>query len=66
VAVPRTGFTILDGRSARLMDRYGLVLQDFFQGETALREKIAARLIPPSLNGAVRATAAELQVPPLS
>jgi bacillithiol biosynthesis cysteine-adding enzyme BshC len=58
VAVPRTGFTILDGRSARLMDRYGLVLQDFFQGETALREKIAARLIPPSLNGAVRATAA--------
>jgi len=57
VAVPRTGFTILDGRSDRLMDRYGLTLQDFFQGETALRERIAARLIPPSLNAAVRETA---------
>src|SRR5207247_10538190 len=58
VAVPRTGFTVLDARSAKLMDRYGLSLTEFFHGETALRERVAARLIPPSLNATVRATAA--------
>jgi bacillithiol synthase len=56
VAVPRTGFTILDSHSAKLMDRYQLTLQDFFHGQTALRERIAAKLIPPTLNGVVRET----------
>ena len=60
VAVPRTGFTIMDTRSAKLMDRYQLSLQDFFHGETALRERIAARLIPPSLNATVRQTEADV------
>jgi len=56
VAAPRTGFTVLDGRSAKLMERYQLSLPDFFRGETALRERIAARLIPPSLHAAARET----------
>jgi bacillithiol biosynthesis cysteine-adding enzyme BshC len=51
VAVPRAGFTILDARSEKLMERYGLCLQDFFHGEEALRQRIAARLVPPSLAG---------------
>ena len=42
VIVPRTGFTILDQHSAKLMDRYRLALPDFFQGEELLRERIAA------------------------
>ena len=41
VAVPRTGFTILDSHSEKLLDRYGLSLPDFFHGEDALRERIA-------------------------
>jgi bacillithiol biosynthesis cysteine-adding enzyme BshC len=49
VATPRTGFTILDQRSARRMEKYGLSLPDFFHGEDALREKIAARLTPRDL-----------------
>jgi bacillithiol biosynthesis cysteine-adding enzyme BshC len=53
VAVPRTGFTILDARSEKLMARYGLSLPDFFHGEGALREKISAKLIPPQLAGAL-------------
>jgi bacillithiol biosynthesis cysteine-adding enzyme BshC len=60
VAVPRTGFTILDTRSAKLMDRYQLSLPDFFHGEVALRERIAARLVPPSLNATVRQTEADV------
>jgi bacillithiol biosynthesis cysteine-adding enzyme BshC len=57
VAVPRAGFTILDRRSAKHMERYGLQLGDFFQGEDALRERIAARLVPPDLHAKLRATA---------
>ena len=33
------------------MDRYGLALPDFFHGEDALRERIAAKLVPPALSG---------------
>lgn len=49
VAVPRAGFTILDGRSQKRMERYGLSLSDFFHGKEALRERMAAALIPPDL-----------------
>jgi bacillithiol biosynthesis cysteine-adding enzyme BshC len=55
LAVPRTGFTILDGRSDKLMERYRLGLPDFFQGETVLRERLAARLIPDSLSASTHA-----------
>jgi bacillithiol synthase len=54
VAVPRCGFTIIDGRSRRLMERYGLGLPDFFHGEEALRERIASRLVPPTLTNALQ------------
>jgi len=56
VAVPRSGFTILDERSAKHMDRYGLTLPDFFHGEDALRERVAAKLVPPALAGRTEET----------
>jgi uncharacterized protein YllA (UPF0747 family) len=56
VVVPRIGFTILDQHSDKLMVRYGLTLPDFFAGEDALRERIAARLVPPALQGALDQT----------
>ena len=56
VAVPRTGFTILDEASARKMERYGITLTDFFQGEEALRERIAQRLTPPAVAATIRET----------
>jgi bacillithiol biosynthesis cysteine-adding enzyme BshC len=49
VVVPRTGFTILDQHSEKLMGRYGLSLPDFYHGEDVLRERIAGRLVPPAL-----------------
>jgi bacillithiol biosynthesis cysteine-adding enzyme BshC len=54
VAVPRSGFTLLDARSDRLMDRYGLKLSDFYPGEDAVRERIAERLVPPTLQATMR------------
>lgn len=56
VVVPRTGFTIVDQHSDKLMRRYGLSLPDFFHGEEALRERIAARIVPPALNTALGQT----------
>ena len=50
VALPRSGFTLLDPKSVKLMTRYQLRLQDFFHGEDHLRERIAARLVPASVS----------------
>jgi bacillithiol biosynthesis cysteine-adding enzyme BshC len=56
VAVHRSGFTVLDRRSRKLMDRYGICLNDFFHGEEALRERIAAALVPQGLAGTLEET----------
>jgi bacillithiol biosynthesis cysteine-adding enzyme BshC len=53
VVAPRSGFTIVDQHSNKLMSRYGLTLPDFLQGDRAVRERIAAQLAPPALNGAL-------------
>ena len=45
----RAGFTLLDQHSRKLMTRYGLSLADCTHGDDAVRDRIAARLIPPSL-----------------
>ena len=49
----RAGFTLLDPRASKLMDRYRLGIPSFFDGEQALKEIIAKTLIPPSLTGAL-------------
>jgi len=49
VMVSRGGFTLLDARTAKLMDRYGLGLPGFFHGEDSVREAIAQTLVPPAL-----------------
>ncbi len=58
VAVPRAGFTILDNRSAKLMERNHLSLGDFFHGEISLKERLASRLVPAALAGRMRESAA--------
>jgi bacillithiol biosynthesis cysteine-adding enzyme BshC len=60
VAVPRTGFTIFDSHSQKLMDRYRLTLQDFLHGEESLREKISKRLAPPAITAALSEAAATI------
>jgi bacillithiol biosynthesis cysteine-adding enzyme BshC len=51
VEVSRTGFTLLDARSSKLMERYGLTIPSFFHGEENLRELIAHKLMPADLIG---------------
>jgi bacillithiol biosynthesis cysteine-adding enzyme BshC len=61
VAVPRAGFTILDRHSHKLLDRYGLALPDFFHGEGPLAERIAAKLVPPTLTETMHSTVAAVE-----
>jgi bacillithiol biosynthesis cysteine-adding enzyme BshC len=52
VAMPRAGFTVLDERTEKLMERYGIALRDLFHGAEPLRDRIAAQLVPTSVRGA--------------
>jgi bacillithiol biosynthesis cysteine-adding enzyme BshC len=61
VAVPRTGFTILDTRTDKLMNRYGLRLEDLFHGADAVRDRVAACLVPPSISQVAREASASVE-----
>jgi bacillithiol biosynthesis cysteine-adding enzyme BshC len=50
VAVPRCGFTLLDGHSAKLMERYRLSLQAALTPEVTLQAHIAGVLTPESVS----------------
>lgn len=53
VAAPRTGFTLIEPRARKLLDRYQLTLESFYGGFDPLRESIAARLTPPDVASAI-------------
>ena len=46
VMIARSAFTLLDTRTTKLMDRYGLMLPQLFHGEDAVRQVIAQKLVP--------------------
>src|SRR5579862_136996 len=60
-ALHRAGFTLLDQRCRKLMLRYGLTLADCTRGEDAVRDIIAARLIPSALAGSLTHTKTEVE-----
>jgi bacillithiol synthase len=58
MALHRSGFTLLDAHSRKLMGRYHLEVTDFFHGEEAVREKIAKTLVAPGLTALMAETKA--------
>jgi len=50
VMVSRGGFTLLDARTAKLVERYGLTIPAFFHGEDHVRDTVARTLVPPALS----------------
>jgi bacillithiol biosynthesis cysteine-adding enzyme BshC len=60
VPLNRAGFTLIDQRARKLLDRYRLTLQDFFQGEQALRERLAMALVPAELGGRIESAKSEM------
>jgi bacillithiol biosynthesis cysteine-adding enzyme BshC len=49
IVYPRNGFTLLDGRAAKILSKYELHLTDLLDNTEAVRDRIAAQLIPPTL-----------------
>ena len=49
VMLARSAFTLLDARTKKLMERYGLTLPEFFHGGDGVREAIAGQLVPANL-----------------
>ncbi len=50
--LPRFSATVIEPKIQGLLERYALTLPDLFEGEEALREKIAARILPVELQKA--------------
>jgi bacillithiol synthase len=53
VMTSRGGFTLLDARSVKLMNRYGLNVPALFQGDEEVRDRIARKLVPPELTNGI-------------
>jgi len=60
VLVPRASFTLLEPSVNRLLTKYGLTLRDVCSGKQSLREKMAARFLPPDLADLFQKAAADL------
>jgi uncharacterized protein YllA (UPF0747 family) len=60
VVVPRASFTLVEPPVQRLLQKYGLTLQDVCSGKQVLRERMAARFLPPDLTAVFQKATAGL------
>jgi bacillithiol synthase len=60
VAMARSGFTILDGRSRKLLERYHLTITQVMTHEGGLKERIAQALVPQSVGESLETATAEV------
>lgn len=61
VVVHRAGFTLMDTRARKLMTRYEMDWPVVFDGQDAIRDHIAARLVPPELQESASNVAREVE-----
>jgi bacillithiol biosynthesis cysteine-adding enzyme BshC len=59
VVLPRCGFTLLDGRAAKLLERFKMTVADTLVPEESLKARIAQALIPSGLAGHFDDTSAD-------
>jgi bacillithiol synthase len=52
VVMHRAGFTLLDARAKKLLERYELPWSVVYEGESGIREAIACKLVPPAVKQA--------------
>jgi bacillithiol biosynthesis cysteine-adding enzyme BshC len=60
VAMARSGFTILDGRSLKLLERYRLNVTQVMTHDSGLQERIAHALVPESVGRSLGAATVEM------
>lgn len=61
VVMSRSGFTLLDARADKLMKRYQLSLADTLVPEESLKDRIARKLVPESVECAFENTAGDVE-----
>lgn len=61
VVAHRAGFTLLDARARKLMNRFEIGWPVIFEGEEGIHEHIARRLVPPELQDSQRSIAADIE-----
>jgi bacillithiol biosynthesis cysteine-adding enzyme BshC len=50
VILPRAGFTILDAKAEKLLQKYGLCIENLWAGPQELRRKLESVSVPPALS----------------
>jgi uncharacterized protein YllA (UPF0747 family) len=55
VIMPRNGFTLLNSRATKLLDRYGLQVQDLLDHRDRVQSRIAERLVPTEIDKSFKA-----------
>ncbi len=60
VAMARSGFTIVDARSRKLLERYQITIPQVMTHEGALKERIAAALVPRAVEQSIETATAEV------
>ncbi len=50
VVLPRAGFTILDAKAEKLLQKYGLCIENLWAGPQELRRKMESVSVPPALS----------------
>ncbi len=61
VFLPRNGFTLVDGKAARNLDRYGLTIPDCFTTGEAFEERLGRTRIPAELKSTMASSVSEAE-----
>jgi len=49
VLLPRAGFTLVDAKAGKLLQKYGLSVEDVWQGAQVVRKRMEAHSVPPGI-----------------
>jgi bacillithiol biosynthesis cysteine-adding enzyme BshC len=47
--LPRAGFTMVDGKARKLLERYGMAVEDIWAGKQSLQHRMEAQFVPGAL-----------------
>jgi bacillithiol biosynthesis cysteine-adding enzyme BshC len=61
VFLPRAGFTLVDSKAQRLLEQYGMTVEDVWAGSQTVRRKLGAANLPANLGGKLERDAKQIR-----
>lgn len=61
IVMPRNGFTLVDARAEKLLDKYKLRVQDLIATKDAVQSNISRQIVPQELSSSVASTSAAIR-----